>query len=173
MLKIINLNVILLSLAIAYGILKIIDSYNDKKMEYSVGSEESLPEQISLADIADKLAEWWPPSDELNAEKDMTEYDNDFFSKSRLRSSFKYRLDNCVYKESEDESCKNDAVDLGIDKICCNIRVWDNKYINHVPNSNITIDNNDGVYIINIPDSLVINNSILYKLYYNFNRRLL
>ena len=157
MIKIINLNVILFSLAIAYGILKIIDSYNDKKMEYSVGSEESLPEQISLADIADKLAEWWPPSDELNvekdmtdelnAEKDMTEYDNDFFRKFILRFSFRYRFDRCVYKETEDESCKNGAVDLGIDKICCNIRVWnfkDDIYYNHVPNSNITI--NDKTY---------------------------
>ena len=157
MLKIINLNVILLSLAIAYGILKIINFYNNIKMEYSVGSEESLPEQISLADIADKLAEWWPPSDELNvekdmtdelnAEKDMTEYDNDFFRKFILRFSFRYRFDRCVYKETEDESCKNGAVDLGIDKICCNIRVWnfkDDIYYNHVPNSNITI--NDKTY---------------------------
>ena len=77
MLKIINLNLILFSLAIAYGILKIINSYNDKKMEYSVGSEESLPEQISLADIVDKLAEW-RPFDELNTEKVKTEYENDF-----------------------------------------------------------------------------------------------
>ena len=47
MIKVINLNVILLSLAIAYGILKIIESYNDKKIEYSAVSEESLPEQGS------------------------------------------------------------------------------------------------------------------------------
>ena len=71
----------------------------------------------------------------------------DAFKKSGLRNSFRYRLDNCVYKESEDESCKIDAVDLGIDKICCNIIVWDIYYwrkedkLSIVPNSNITIDN--------------------------------
>ena len=134
MLKIINLNLILFSLAIAYGILKIINSYNDKKMEYSVGSEESLPEQISLADIVDKLAEW-RPFDELNTEKVKTEYENDF-----LKNSFRYRFDRCVYRETEDETCKNGAVDLGIDNICCDLIAWDSKYINHVPNSNITID---------------------------------
>ena len=166
MLKIINLNVILLSLAIAYGILKIIDSYNDKKMEYSVGSEESLPEQISLADITAKFnaetakfnSEMVTTKDAFKTMKEEIEKEVSnihipkksslrFFSSEILRNSFKYRLDNCVYKESEDESCKNDAVDLGIDKICCNIIVWDIYYwrkankLSIVPNSNITIDN--------------------------------
>tara|TARA_B100001248_G_scaffold254084_1_gene232062 strand:- start:3423 stop:4331 length:909 start_codon:yes stop_codon:yes gene_type:complete len=172
MIKIINLNVILFSLAIAYGILKIINSYNDKKMEYSVGSEESLPEQESLyqlmipdheslADITAKFnAEMAKTKDAFKTMKEEIEKEVSNihipnksslrFSSEFLRSSFKYRLDNCVYKESEDESCKNGAVDLGIDKICCNIRVWDIHYLDKfykenklllVPNSNITIDN--------------------------------
>ena len=169
MLKIINFNVILFSLAIAYGILKIINSYNDKKMEYSVGSEESLPEQESLyqlmipdheslADITAKFnAKMAKTKDAFKTMKEEIEKEVSNihipnksslrFSSEILRNSFKYRLDNCVYKESEDESCKNGAVDLGIDKICCNIIVWDIYYwrkannLSIVPNSNITIDN--------------------------------
>ena len=179
MIKIINLNVILFSLAIAYGILKIIESYNDKKIEYSAVSEEYLPEQgswivgesysgpESLADIdyeftfdaetAKFNSEMAKTKDAFKAMKEEIEKEVSNihipkksslrFSSEILRNSFKYRLDNCVYKESEDESCKNGAVDLGIDKICCNIIVWDIYYwrkankLSIVPNSNITIDN--------------------------------
>lgn len=170
MIKIINLNVILFSLAIAYGILKIINSYNDKKMEYSVGSEESLPEQESLyqlmipdheslADITSKFnAEIAKTKDAFKTMKEEIEIDVSNihipnksslrrFSSEILRNSFKYRFDRCVYKETEDESCKNGAVDLGIDNICCDIIAWDIYYwrkadkLSIVPNSNITIDN--------------------------------
>jgi hypothetical protein len=124
MIKIINLNVILFSLAIAYGILKIINSYNDNKMEYSVGSEESLPEQRSLADIADHEsladitakfnAEMAKTKDAFKTMKEEIEKEVSNihipnksslrFSSEILRNSFKYRLDNCVYRETEDES---------------------------------------------------------------------
>ena len=81
-----------------------------------------------------------------------------------LRNSFRYRFDKCVYKETEDESCKSGSVDLGIDKICCDIQVWDFYYWHQQINcqwsdSNITIDDKtyehdfvsciDGIYNIN------------------------